>query len=109
MNIRKIDPNAVIACFTRAVDLGGRNPKAVFGAALLALAVVFGLGTVVMLAAIAVALGAGFDPKVAGPAAGLALVAPLMLVYMVLMPVLGGGMMHVVHESESGRPVSALG
>ena len=32
MNIRKIDTNDVIACFTRAVDLGGRNPTAVFGA-----------------------------------------------------------------------------
>ena len=109
MNIRKIDTNAVIACFTRAVDLGGRNPKAVFGAALLALVVVFGLGMVVMLVATAVAVGAGFEPQSAGPAAALALAAPIMLFFMVLMPVLGGGMMHVVHESESGRPVSALG
>lgn len=109
MNIRKIDTNAVIACFTRAVDLGGRNPKAVFGAALLALAVVFALGLAVVVVASIGAVAAGYQPQAANPAAAIAIGAPVVLFFMLLTPVLGGGMMHVVHESESGRPVSALG
>lgn len=109
MNIRKIDSNAVIACFTRAVDLGGRNPKAVFGASLLALALVFALGMVVVVVAGIGAVAAGYQPQSSSPAAAIAIGGPVMLFFMVLMPVLGGGMMHVVHESESGRPVSALG
>lgn len=109
MSVRKIDVAAVIACFTRAVDLGGRNPRAVFGAALLALVLVFGLGMLVLVLTTVGILASGVDIKAAGPMAALAMVLPLMLFFMVLIPLLGGGLVHVVHEAERGRPVSALG
>jgi uncharacterized membrane protein len=105
MDIRKLPLGRGFDWFKQTADLGARNPRAVFGAALLLMATLY---------LIAVAMGV-ITGGLARPAAGqqpsferLMLVAvPLFLLLMLLLPVLLGGLMHVIREAEAGRPVRA--
>lgn len=106
MEIRKLPIGQGLVWFKQSLDLGARNPKAVFGAALLLIAVLYGLALLLGLSASLVAKSApGQVPDVSRV---LLLFVPMFLLLMLLFPVLIGGLMHVIREAEAGRPVSAL-
>ena len=103
--IRKVEAGDALSWFTRAVDVGGRQARGLFGAAALGVLVT---GAALMLAgmllAVVVAAG-GVDPK--DMSAGMLLALPLVLLVWALAPVLGGGMQQVLHQAENGQPVAA--
>jgi len=103
MQVRKLPVSQGLAWFRAAIDLGGRNPKAVFGAALLFIAVLYGLALAMTL------VGAMFVAGEGAPDLTTLMIvsAPVFIAIMVLMPILIGGLMHVIRESEAGRPVRA--
>ena len=103
MTIRKLPASQGLAWVRNSLDLGARNPKAVFGAALLLMAVFYllAIGLVIVGDALAGATGdAG--------GAFLAIFMPLTMGMMVLLPILLGGLMHVIREVEAGRPARAV-
>ena len=105
MQVRKIPVSQGLAWFRAAIDLGARNPRAVFGAALLFMATLYLLAMVMVAVVLAVRGGeAGGEPNLLLIAM---LFVPLFLAMMVLMPILLGGLMHVIREAEAGRPVRA--
>ncbi|KGQ19148.1 hypothetical protein LF41_3180 [Lysobacter dokdonensis DS-58] len=104
MQVRKIPVSQGLAWFRAAIELGARNPKAVFGASLLFMATLYVFALVMVGVVLAVRGEAGGAPNLML----MALVfVPLFLGLMVLMPILLGGMMHVIREAEAGRPVRA--
>ncbi len=102
MQIRPLPISRAWEWFLEAVNLGARNPRAVFGAALLM------VGTLYLLA-MAGGLLAGLLGGASGQPGTAALLVMLLTVVAVflLVPVLIGGLMHVIRESEVGRPVQA--
>lgn len=108
MDIRALPVGQGLAWFKQAIDLGGRNPRAVFGAALL---LILSLYTAAMLMALVLAVMVGGGEATQGSPPDLRLVMavaiPLTLMVMFLVPILLGGLMHVVREAEAGRPVRA--
>lgn len=108
MDIRVLPVGQGLAWFKQAIDLGGRNPRAVFGAALL---LILALYTAAMLLALVMAVMVGAGEPTPGSAPDMRLVMavaiPLTLLVMFLVPILLGGLMHVVREAEAGRPVRA--
>jgi hypothetical protein len=101
MQIRKLPLAQGLSWFRASIDLGARNPKAVFGAALLMIAVLYGLALVLTVVAMSLR-GSGNEASVF-----LMVFVPLFIGMMVLLPILIGGLMHVIREAESGRPVRA--
>ena len=97
MDIRGLPVGQGLVWFRQAIDLGGKNPRAVFGAALL------------MALALAAVLGAGSQDAGSDAKLGLAMAValPLTVAIMLLVPVLLGGLMHVIREAEAGRQVRA--
>ncbi|MGO4780039.1 hypothetical protein AB4084_31660, partial [Lysobacter sp. 2RAB21] len=84
----------------RAINLGTRNPRAIFGAALLLIAVLY---LVLYLFTMPLRLGAdsiSMDSFIS------TLVLAVLAAVLVL-PVLLGGLMHVIREAENNRPVRA--
>ena len=109
MDIRVLPAGQGLTWFKQAIDLGGRNPRAVFGAALLLIASLYAAALLTALIAAAV-VGASAEPATGGaPNLGRVLLVgmPLLLLVMFLVPILMGGLMHVIRESEAGRPVRA--
>ena len=108
MDSRALPVAQGLAWFKQAIDLGSRNPRAVFGAAML---MILALYTAAMLMALVLAVMVGAGSATAGQAPDLRLVMavaiPLTLLVMFLVPILLGGLMHVVREAEAGRPVRA--
>jgi hypothetical protein len=105
MQINMLPLSQGLRWFKQALDLGARNPKAVFGAALLLIAALYGLAMLIALpAAWLVGGGGAARPDLARM---LLLAVPLFLLLMLLLPVLLGGLMHVIREAEAGRPVRA--
>ena len=107
MDIRVQPIGQGLAWFKQAIDLGARNPRAVFGAALL---LILALYAVAFVAAIAAAAIIGGSTGGANPPSltGVVMVAlPLFLLIMFVVPILLGGLMHVIRETEAGRPVRA--
>jgi hypothetical protein len=102
MDIRHVPASQGLAWFAQAINLGARNPKAVFGAALLFIAALWLVAFALGLAARA-AMGEG-EPDLGR---AMLLVVPMFLAIMLLAPVLLGGLMHVIREAEAGRPVRA--
>ena len=98
MQVRKLPVAQGLAWFKAALDLGARNPKAIFGAALLFIATIYiGLG---------VLIGAGELARMAGGVGVAAVVLNLLfLAAFVAVPILVGGLMHVIREAEAARPV----
>ena len=103
MNIRKLPVGRGLAWFRQAADLGVRNPRAIFGAGLLFILTLYAVVLVMMLPAMGM-MRSGTSKDVM---ALLGWLAPLFLVVLLLMPVLFGGLMHVIREAEAGRPVRA--
>lgn len=104
MDVRSLPVGQGLAWFKQAIDLGGKNPRAVFGAALLLMAALY---LTAMLVALLVAAMAGGGPGVPDLGPVLAMALPLFLLVMLLVPVLLGGLMHVIREAEAGRAVRA--
>lgn len=107
MDIRRLPASQGLAWFRQAIDLGAKNPRAVFGAAALAIVALYAAALVMALLTGLLVAG----NRAAGQAPDLGLVmavaVPLTLALMFLVPVLLGGLMHVIREAEAGRPVRA--
>ncbi len=107
MEIRKLPIGHGVRWFRQAIDLGTRNPKAVFGAALLLLVTLYAAALLLMLPAISALQGTGTKHAAANVLAMVGWLAPVFLVVLMLMPILFGGLMHVIREAEAGRPIKA--
>lgn len=107
MDIRRLPASHGLVWFRQAIDLGAKNPRAVFGAALLLIAALY--AAVLAMALVLAMLVGGDHASGQAPALGtlMAVAAPLTLAIMLLVPVLLGGLMHVVRETEAGRSVRA--
>lgn len=105
MQVRKLPVSQGLAWFRAAIDLGGRNPKAVFGAALLFIVVLQATMLVLAVVLATFLTGGGSEPD---PTMVILLGMPVYVALMVLIPILIGGLMHVIREAEAGRPVRAL-
>ncbi|BCT92188.1 hypothetical protein LYSHEL_12120 [Lysobacter helvus] len=103
MQVRHVPARQGLAWFRDAINLGSRNPKAVFGAALLLIGAMYLF--VVVLGLAATLFGRGQGAAASGALMGVAAVMTLAL--MMLMPILLGGLMHVIREVEAGRPARA--
>lgn len=112
--VDKIGVDEVLGWFKAALDVGGKRPGAVFGAALLQLTVwivlLLVLGGVLVVAGVS---GAGGSPDEAAVRAGMAgailpVMAVFMLVAMLLTPIFGGGLVQAVHNADQGLPSSAM-
>ena len=99
MSIRSLPMSRAWTWFLQAVNLGMRNPRAVFGAALLMVATLYLLVMAGGLLGSLVGGGSG-----APGTAALALMLMTVIAVFQLVPVLIGGLMYVIHEAESGRP-----
>jgi hypothetical protein len=101
MDIRRQPIGRGLAWLAHAVNVGGRRPRAVFGAALLFIGVMYaalflGMASVLV----------GIDAKALPDPVELVLrMLPALLLFLCLVPVLLGGLMHVVREAEADRPV----
>ncbi|MFT4178386.1 MAG: BPSS1780 family membrane protein [Thermomonas sp.] len=106
MQIRKLSAGQGLVWFKQAIDLGAKNPRAVFGAALL---LILALYAAALLLALGLSAVVGLSGTGGAPDLGKALAVGLALsvLVVVLVPILLGGLMHVVREAEAGRPVRA--
>lgn len=98
--IRKVPLTHGAQWLIRAINLGTRNPRAIFGAALLLIAVLY-----LLLYLFTTPLRLGGDSMSMDSFITTWVVAVLAAV--LVLPVLLGGLMHVIREAESGRPVRA--
>ncbi|BAV95834.1 hypothetical protein A7A76_10735 [Lysobacter enzymogenes] len=97
--IRKVPLTHGAQWLMRAINLGRRNPRAIFGAALLLIAVLYLLMVVFTLP---LQFGEAPDFETAVTTVALAALAAVLI-----LPVLLGGLMHVIREAENGRPTRA--
>jgi hypothetical protein len=110
MDIRKLPAGQALAWFKQAIDLGGSNPRGVFGAALLVIAAFYAVALALLLPMMG--LTAGLQSEEVDIAAVMTRVMPMVAVMVVaislLVPFLVGGFMHVLRENEAGRRPGAL-
>jgi len=104
MEIRKLPVSQAWAWARQAIELGRLNPKAVFGAALLVLLTLYGVVVLLVAVVSSFTLGAGHSPDAMEM---LGWFAPAFVLMLLLLPILLGGLMHVIREAEAGRPVRA--
>lgn len=109
MDIRAVPVGQGLVWFKQAIDLGARNPRAVFGGALLLIGALYLVAMAFALLAAVAGGGMAATGGDAPPDIGRVLMAamPLFLLVMLVVPVLLGGLMHVIREAEAGRPVRA--
>ena len=109
MEIRKLPTGQGLAWFKQSIDLGGHNPRGVFGAAALMLAALYAAGLLIIVPMVAVVPDTG---EAADVGAVLTRLWPFLLVMILaismLMPFLVGGLMHVIRETEAGNKPGAL-
>ncbi|MGO1069847.1 hypothetical protein [Lysobacter sp. CA199] len=98
--IRKVPLTHGAQWLIRAINLGTRNPRAIFGAALLLIAVLY-----LLLYLFTMPLRIGGNAISMDSFVTTLVVAVLAAV--LVLPVLLGGLMHVIREAENGRPVRA--
>lgn len=99
-SIRKVPLIHGAQWLLRAINLGTRNPRAIFGAALLLIAVLY---LVMYLFTMPLRIGSD-DIELE---TYFTILAVAILAAVLVLPVLLGGLMHVIREAESGRPVRA--
>ena len=98
-SLRKVPLTHGAQWLLRAINLGTRNPRAIFGAALLLIAVLY-----LVMYVFTMPLRLGGEPDLEGL---FRILAIAMLAAALVLPVLLGGLMHVIREAENGRPVRA--
>lgn len=103
MDIRKVAAVHGIQWLRSAVNVGARNPRALFGAAILFFITLYVVAALAVLP-VASRLQGRSDLSISE---SLAAGVPLLVVLALATPVLLGGLMHVVHEVENGRPARA--
>lgn len=103
MNVRKVEITRGVEWMREAVNIGRRNPRAVFGAAALFLCTLY-FASVLAVLPVAAGLRGRAEPSFAQSVAA---AVPLFLVLTLAMPVLLAGLIQVMHEAEHGRPVRA--
>lgn len=98
MTTRALGPGAGWSWLKQAINLGRHNPKAIFGAvALLAL-----VALVPSFVQVALQYGAGVGAETV-----LMIVGVMTLAMIVVYPLLIGGLLRVIHASETGQPTRA--
>lgn len=98
MEINRVPPHRGLAWLVQSVQLGIRQPRAIFGAGLLLVGTLYAIGFL-FLAPLELGSGTG-----AADVSQLLMAAvPFFVVMVLLLPVLLGGLMHVIHEAASGR------
>lgn len=102
MDARKLPLERGMAWFLQAVNAGRQNPRPVFGAAILLLVTLY-LLTFLLLLPVA---WQGLERE-GGPAFDVWLMGPIFIALICAFPVLLGGLMHVIRETEAGRPARA--
>lgn len=100
--IRKVPVRQGLEWFLSAVNLGRRNPRAIFGASLLLICVLYAVALVMAIPAAML-----IRSKTADMTQVFTALAPMFLAMLFLLPILLGGLMHVIREAEAGRPVRA--
>jgi hypothetical protein len=103
MNIRKVPAQNGIDWLRRAVNVGGRNPRAVFGAAALFFLTLYAVAAVAVLPVASRLQGRSTLSLGESLAAGI----PLLVALAIATPLLLGGLMHVIHEVERGGAARA--
>lgn len=103
IDVRKLPPDRGLAWFLRAVNIGRKNPKAVFGASMLLIATLYALSFLLLLPV----AWTGLDSSGGVPKLDIRLAIPFFVVLVCVFPVLMGGLMHVIREVEADRPVRA--
>lgn len=98
MSTRTLGPGAGFGWIKRAINLGSGNPKAIIGAAVLVMLVSLVPSVINALAQYALA---------ASPSAAASIVVVTTLLSLLVYPLLTGGMLRVIHATETGRPVVA--
>jgi hypothetical protein len=110
MDIRKLPAGQALAWFKQAIDLGGSNPRGIFGAAILMIATFYAVALALLLPMMGMTAGLRSDEV--DMAAVMTRVMPMVAVMVVavslLVPFLVGGFMHVLRENEAGRRPGAL-
>ncbi|MBS0227604.1 MAG: hypothetical protein JSS23_02790 [Proteobacteria bacterium] len=107
MDIRRLPAGQGLVWFKQAIDLGAKNPRAMFGAAMLLIATLY---AAVLVMALVLSLLVGGEPREGQlPDMRMLMLVALAMTLLIifLVPILLGGLMHVVREAESGRPVRA--
>lgn len=99
MTIKSVSMGAPFGWFMKALDVGRKNPKALFGGFFLLLLV----GMIPSV--IQVAVEYGMKPSVEVLAA---VYGGIMLLSLLVMPPLTGGALRLLHSCEQGRPASAF-
>lgn len=107
MEIRRLPASQGVVWFKQTIDLGAKNPRAVFGASLLSIMALYTAVLLMVLLLSALMLGGNAVGKNPDLGVVMAIAIPLTLAIMLLVPVLLGGLMHVIREAEAGRPVRA--
>lgn len=109
MEIRKLPMGQGMAWFKQSIDLGGHNPRGVFGAAALMLLALYAAGLVIVVPMVAVVPDTGGEPDVGAVLSRLwPFLVLMVLAISVLLPFLVGGLMHVIRETEAGHKPGAL-
>ena len=112
MEIRKLPIGQGLAWFKQSIDLGGHNPRGVFGAAALMLLALYAAGLLIIVPMVAVLPETGGTDDAAAVGAVLSRLWPflvlMILAISMLLPFLVGGLMHVIRETEAGNKPGAL-
>ena len=103
MNVRKVPVAQGVEWMKEAVNMGRRNPRAVFGAAVLFLCTLYFASVLAVLPVASRLQGRSELSFGESIAVGI----PLFVVLTLVMPVLLAGLIHVMHEAEQGRPTRA--
>ena len=110
MEIRKLPIGQGLAWFKQSIDLGGHNPRGVFGAAALLLVALYAVGILAVLPMVLSVPGTGGGDPDVGEVLGRIwpFIVLMVLVVSTLLPFLVGGLMHVIRETEAGNKPGAL-
>lgn len=109
MDIRKLPIGQGLAWFKQSIDLGGHNPRGVFGAAALVLLALYAVGLLIIVPMVAVLPGTGDAADVGAVLSRLwPFLVLMILAISMLMPFLVGGLMLVIRETEAGNRPGAL-
>ncbi len=108
MEIRRLPATQGLAWFRLSVELGSKNPRAVFGAAMLLIATLYA-AVLAMALVLSLLVGGEATAQDKTPDIHLLMLVALAMALLIifLVPILLGGLMHVIREAEAERPVRA--